>query len=132
MDKHQQTKRIVYLMVAVDLLVVLGLVIVSRLLTSNLVLGCGLPTALAFNYVLLRRKRKIARSVPRPHEPTLRRNVFYLYAGSAIYIACPLFGLALFWVGDLPWKLLPLLLIPLSLGFYYLRAARRAGDRKTK
>jgi hypothetical protein len=119
-------------MVAVDFLFVLGLAGLSRMLGSTLLLACGLPALLSFNYLFLRRKPKIPVMELRPEEPAPRQPAFSLYACSAIFFVGTLIGLVRFAEGELPWELLPLLLVPLSLAIYLLRVARRAGVRKPK
>jgi len=121
-----------YAMVAGDVLFVVALVMFSHLLASALLLACGLPALLTFNYLLVRRRPGVHDSAPGEGEPGACHNALWLYTGSALFIGGALYGLALFCAGQLPWLLLPVLLVPLLLAFYLLRAARRAGAGKAE
>jgi hypothetical protein len=119
-------------MLAWDALFVVALAMLSRLLASTLLLACGLPVLLTPNYLLVRRRPGLRRPPVGQDEPGARHNPFCLYVGSALFVGGALYGLALFCTGGLPWVLLPVLLAPLSLALYLLRAARRDGGRKAE
>ena len=130
MDKHRQIKRNVYTMVAINGILIIGVVALSRVLDSNLLLACGFPVLLSINYLFLRRKPKTPSSDLSAQEPPPRQSPYSLYVGSVIFFMGTLIGLATFVAGELPLSLLPVLLFPLSLAIYFLRVARRVGVRK--
>ena len=125
MDKRRPVRSTVYTLVVLNFISILALVVLSRLLTWTLLLACGLPVFLCLDYLFLRWKLKINRPVIQPGELKPGGRPHSLYIGSAFHFAGTLLGLALVCGGALPWTLLPFLLIPLSLGFYSLRTARK-------
>lgn len=135
MNGRKQIRRSVYSIVLVDF-VALCLVIV--LIAAH-------PAYLAFavvayavvmvggNFLFLRRKFKHAETpYPGIERGKQRPRRFSLYATSAVFLAGALYGLVLFLNGDVPIKLLPILLIPLSLAIYILRTARQVGRNSGK
>jgi len=129
MDRERRIARTVYTMVAADtvLLMLFVLVVGTAPADLEIALGIFLPPVLIANYLLLRhRLRQIG-----PPEPGQRvtdwKQRFWLYLGSAIFLIGALCGLLKILVGGLPKSTLPVLLIPLFVGLYGLKMARKGG-----
>lgn len=118
-------KRAVYTIIAVDVALAFCLAVVSRFAASVLVLGLGFPILLTFNYLYLRRSIRVAGSSTAGQTRPTPRDARSHYAAAAIFLGGTLYGLAQFFSGQMPLTVLPVLVVPLSLGPYMLRTARR-------
>ena len=119
-----------YTLVAVDCTTLLILVILSYQLASYLVLECGFPILLGFNYMLARRRLRKEDALVREDDGQPPSDVFWLYTGATGYFAGTLYGLLCILVGKFPVASLPVLLVPFLLGLHFLRAARKIRSRK--
>jgi predicted MFS family arabinose efflux permease len=128
-ERRQQIRRAVFAMVAVDAVVVLVVVLLSRLFTVMLLAALCLPALLIFNFLFLRYKLRVVGQAPTEERAAGHSHRFSVYACSAIFFAGTLYGVLMISQGELPRTALPLLLVPLSLAVYCLRRARRAGVR---
>jgi hypothetical protein len=133
MDRQKQIARTVYLIVVADVIALFLLLLVVQSHPTYLPLTAAtyLVVALAFNFLFLRRKLKLA-GPPDAAEQSSQGRIakFWLYAASVIFFVGTIYGLILCLQGELPAELLPILLIPFSLAVYILRAALRGGVRK--
>lgn len=122
--RQNRMRRTIYLIVALDLVIVLCTAILYGFTNSPLLLEGALPVLLVINLTFLRGGRRAGE--PRAEAPAsgTRNRTFWLYGGAGIFTGGALYGLALFSSGQLPLALLPVLLFPLSLACYFLWAAR--------
>jgi hypothetical protein len=131
MERRQQIQRAVYGMVAVDAAVILVVVLLSWLFTLMLLAAVSLPALLIFNFLFLRYKLRVVGQAPTEGRAAGHSHKFSVYACSAIFFVGTLYGVLMISQEELPWTILPLLLVPLSLAVYCLRTARAAGVRKS-
>jgi uncharacterized membrane protein YfcA len=131
MERRQELQGTVYLLVAVDAVLVLIAVLLSRFVSLTVLAPVGFAILLTLDYLFLRRslKKVDPRTAEDSTRPRSRR--FYGYACSAIFFIGTLYGVLMISEGELPRRILPLLLVPLMLAVYCLITARRAGARKS-
>jgi hypothetical protein len=116
-------------MVLVDVLLVAGLVGSYAFLNSFLLLVCGLPLLLGFNYLYLRQKMSRLRPVTALRKGEPAGGAVSLYTMSVVFFGGAAYGVYLFSTGELPLALVPVLVVPVGFGLYLLRQARKVGAR---
>ncbi len=130
MERRRQIRHAVYAVVAVDAAVISVAVLLSRSLTVTLVSGICLPVLLILNLLILRHKLRVTVKARPERLAAGRPRRFSVYACSALFLLGTTYGLLMVSHGQLPRATLALLLVPLSLGVYCLRAGYRARSRK--
>jgi len=131
MERRQQIQRAVYVMAALDVVVLFIVILLSRFSDLTVLAAICLPTLLIFNFLFLRRKLRTAVQDPKKEGAVTHSHMFSVYACSTIFFVGTLYGVLMILQGELPRTVLPLLLVPLSLAVYCLKTARRAGARKS-
>jgi len=132
MERGQQIRRAVYGMVGIDAAVVLIVVLLSRLVTVTLLSAVCVPALLIFNFLFVRYKLRVVGQAPAEERAASHSQRFSVYACSAIFFVGTIYGLWMISLGQLPRTILPLLLVPLSLGVYCLRTGLRSEARKPR
>lgn len=127
MDRHKRIRIAMYTMVAADAVFLFLLILGVQSKPAYLPFAAAiyLLVVLISNSLFIRRKLRLAGPPSAEQNGGKHPNSFSLYAASAIFFAGTLYGLLMFLHGDLPGKVVPVLLVPLSLAIYILRIARR-------
>jgi hypothetical protein len=127
MDRRNRIRLAVYAMIAADAVFLFLLVLAVQNKPTYLPLAAAiyLLVVLISNSLFLRRKVRLAGPPRAEQRREGHSGSFSLYAASVIFFAGTLYGVLLFLHGDLPGKVLPILLVPFSLAVYILRTARR-------
>ena len=130
MTSRSPADQIVHTLVVADVLFLVALVGLYAFLNSILLLACGLPLLVGFNYLYLHRKVCKLRPETGSRQTTPPPGAaLSLYVVSAIFLCGTAYGVGLFSIGELPSAFLPVLLFPFVFGLYLLRQARKAGRR---
>jgi hypothetical protein len=129
MTSRNPADQIVHTLLLADVLFVVALVGLYAFLKSILLLACGLPLLLGFNYLYLHRKLCKPRHDTGLRQATPAGGALSLYVVSAIFLCGTAYGVGLFSTGELPPAFLPTLVFPFVFGLYLLRQARKARSR---
>lgn len=115
-----------------DVVLVLLFAVIAPNRSRDLVLLSAVcfPTLLISNILFLQRRLKLGG----PHReeggtmPGKRKLNAYICSG--VFFVGTLYGVLMIFQGELPWKIAPVLLVPLSLAIYCLKFARSGAGPK--
>lgn len=127
MEKHKIIRNTMFIVVAVDTSVIVTTIPLSHLIDLRWLAIIYIPVLLIFHVMLLRHRLSAIAYPSTGKDTALRFRKRSLSLGSFIYFAGTLYGLFMVLIGALPWVILPVLLVPLSVAIYCLRAASKAG-----
>lgn len=125
MTDQRPPNRVVYMIVLADVFLIVAVVGSYALLNSFLILICGLPLLLGFNYLCLRWRLRKFRPGSELSQGSPSGSALPLYLMALVFFTGTAYGVVLFSAGELSIALFPVLAIPFGFGLYLLRQARK-------